>query len=95
MTTSNREFQHHTLSPRRFRPPWSVEELDAHSSVCDERVDNPDNDESHDNEYPIGSLNARYRCCPAKPVHGFPPRVPLAYIYYEGRGRRSAAECGI
>jgi hypothetical protein len=27
----------------------------------------------YNEHHPIGNLNARYRCCPAKPVHGFPP----------------------
>jgi hypothetical protein len=37
-----------------------------------ECVDNPDYDDSRDNEYPIGNLNARYRCFSTKPFHGFP-----------------------
>ena len=40
----------------------------------DKRVDNPDYDNSRQNEYPIGNLNARYRCFLAKPFHGLPPR---------------------
>jgi hypothetical protein len=42
--------------------------------MCDEFVDNPDYDDSHYNEHPIGNLHARYRCFSAKPFHGFPPR---------------------
>ena len=38
-----------------------------------ECVDNPDYDDSRDNEYPIGNLNARYRCFSTKPFHGFSP----------------------
>jgi hypothetical protein len=41
----------------------------------DKRVDNPDYENSHHNEYPIGNLNARYRCFLAEPFaepfHGF------------------------
>ena len=44
------------------------------NSMCDEFVDDPDYDDSRYNEHPIGNLNASYRCLPAKPVHGFPPR---------------------
>ena len=45
-------------------------------SVCNEFVDNPDYDDSRYNEYPIGNLNAAYRCFPTKPFHGFPPIRP-------------------
>jgi hypothetical protein len=34
--------------------------------VCDEIADNPEYDDSHYSECPIGNLHARYRCCPAK-----------------------------
>jgi hypothetical protein len=44
------------------------------TSARDKRVDNPDYDNSRQNEYPIGNLNARYRCFLAKPFHGLPPR---------------------
>jgi len=46
------------------------------NSMCDEFVDNPDYDDSHYNEHPIGNLHARYRCFSAKPFHGFPPDRP-------------------
>jgi hypothetical protein len=42
--------------------------------VLDKRVDNPDYENSRQNEYPIGNLNARYRCFLAEPFHGFSPR---------------------
>jgi len=44
------------------------------SAVLDKRVDNPDYENSHHNEYPIGNLNARYRCFLAEPFHGCSPR---------------------
>jgi hypothetical protein len=39
-----------------------------------ESVDEPDYNDGAQNDHPIGNLNARYRCCPAKPFHDFPPR---------------------
>jgi hypothetical protein len=33
-------------------------------------IDNPNYDESHQNDYPIGNLDTHYRCFPAKPFHG-------------------------
>ena len=39
-----------------------------------ECVDKPDYDKSRYNVYPIGNLGTRYRCFPAKPFHGIPPR---------------------
>jgi len=44
--------------------------------MCDEFVDNPDYDDSHYNEHPIGNLHARYRCFLIKPVHDFLPDSP-------------------
>src|SRR5215470_2125219 len=62
--------------PEARRPVGSFElpQLVLPTSVRDQRVDNPDYDNSRQNEYPIGNLNARYRCFPAEPFHGFPPR---------------------
>src|ERR1700745_1267474 len=59
--------------------------------VRDKRVDNPDYNNGHQNEYPIGNLNARYRCFLAEPFHGLPPRwgpltwqppMPLTHSQY-------------
>lgn len=52
----------------------AISRLTAKADLSDEYVDNPDYDDSRYNEYPIGNLNARYRCFPAKPFHDFPPR---------------------
>ena len=43
-------------------------------SVRDDRVDNPDRDESRYHEYPIRDFGTRDRCFPHKPFHGIPPR---------------------
>jgi hypothetical protein len=37
-------------------------------------IDEPDYNDGDQNEHPVGNLNARYRCCPAKPFHDLPPR---------------------
>jgi hypothetical protein len=39
-----------------------------------ECVDDQDYNDGAKNEHPIGNLNARYSCFPAKPFHDFPPR---------------------
>jgi hypothetical protein len=38
-----------------------------------ECVDKQDYNDGAQNDHPIGNLNARYRCFPAKPFHNFPP----------------------
>jgi hypothetical protein len=58
----------------RFEPGvLSVWDLDLlHGSVDEQHYDN-----GAQNDHPIRDLNARYRCCPAKPFHDFPPGFRL------------------
>jgi hypothetical protein len=48
-----------------------------------ECVDEPDCNDGAQNDHPMGNLNARYRCFPAKPFHDFPPLAGAT-----GRDRR-------
>jgi hypothetical protein len=51
----------------------SVWDLDfLHGCVDEQHYDN-----GAQNDHPILNLNARYRCCPAKPFHNFPPGFTL------------------
>ena len=50
------------------------------TSVLDKRVDNQDYENSHHNEYPIGNLNARYRCFLAEPFHGFISQIGAPHL---------------
>jgi hypothetical protein len=50
-----------------------------------ERVDDQDYNNGAQNDHPIGNLNARYRCLPAKPFHDFPPRFQRRLTKDEAR----------
>jgi hypothetical protein len=43
--------------------------------ILHECVDEQDYNDGSQNDHPIGDLNARYRCFPAKPFHDFRPQI--------------------
>jgi hypothetical protein len=51
-----------------------------------ECVDETDCKDGAQNDHPIGNLNARYRCFPARPFHDFPPHARAT-----GQDRRRAS----
>jgi hypothetical protein len=51
-----------------------------------ECVDETDCNDGAQNDHPIGNLNARYRCFPARPFHDFPPHARAT-----GQDRRRAS----